>query len=94
MWGDKPEPGPQDKGLCVTPALRVSDSSQYPLTLSIFKFQLDTVWLAQRGGCMEDIRVRGCETVASFSNGEGMKHHEMNKRNRFDPSFDGYSIFH
>lgn len=67
MYGDKPEPGPQDKGLCVTPALRVSDSSQYPLTLSVFRCQLNTVWLLQIGGdCMEGIRARGCETVASF----------------------------
>lgn len=53
MSGDKSEPGPQDKGLCMTLALRVSDSSQYwlqPLALSIFSFQLDSAaaWLEQR----------------------------------------------
>jgi len=53
MWGDKAEPSPQDKGLHVTLALRVSDSSQYrlqPLALPVFNFPLDgaAAWLEQR----------------------------------------------
>lgn len=101
MWGNKPKPGPQDEGLCVTFALRVSDSSQYrlqPLTLSIFNFQLGNAaaWLEQRGEIAWRISGWGDAKLLRrcFQKGKGMKHEGVSKRNWFDLSFEDHSAFH